>query len=92
MSLIIFNYFTLITIDQHGNILASSNKSINIAQRDHGMVEQYDVEILDPVLVVINNVLANSSNRVIAAALSTQRSTLVAWDSRTRKPLATVIY
>ena len=56
------------------------------------MVEQDGVEILDPVLVVINNVLANSSNRVIAAALSTQRSTLVAWDSRTRKPLATVIY
>ena len=55
--------------DQHGTILANSNKPISIAQKVHGVIEQDG-----------------------AAALSTQRSTLVAWNSRTGKPLATVIY
>ncbi len=77
--------------DQHGDILASSNSAVSINRKDHGVVEQDGTEILDTVREVIDNVLAESNAHVIAAALTTQRSTLVAWDNRTGIPLAPAI-
>lgn len=74
--------------DQQGNILNSSHYDVSLTRKDPGVVEQDGIEILDSVRNVINNVLAKTSHPVITAALTTQRSTLLAWDSRTGIPLA----
>ncbi|NOY67277.1 MAG: hypothetical protein GXP13_07695 [Gammaproteobacteria bacterium] len=77
--------------DQNGNTLKSAVKPVAISRKNNGVVEQDATEILESVNEVIHRVLDNNSVQVNIAALTTQRSTLVAWDSRTGNPLAPAI-
>jgi len=77
--------------DQYGNILKSSKQPLPIFRKKHGVVEQDAMQILGSVQDVINNVLTHTDKQRVTAALATQRSTLVAWNSHTGKPLAPAI-
>ena len=74
-----------------GTILASQHKEISLVQNGQLIVEQDASEILDSVHHVINCILSKNSKPVTTATLATQRSTLVAWDKQTGKPLAPAI-
>src|SRR3972149_7303569 len=80
-----------VVFDGEGNILASAVQAIHLDQIDSTRVEQDALEILQSVRSVMNEVLSKTSIPVGRAALATQRSPLVAWDSETGEPLAPAI-
>jgi len=78
-------------ISPSGTILASEHKEISLVQKVPHIVEQDASEILESVHHVTNCILSKNSKPVTTATLATQRSTLVAWDKQTGKPLAPAI-
>ena len=80
-----------VVFDGEGQILASAVQAIHLDQIDSTRVEQDANSILASVRRVVDQVLAQISVPVGRAALATQRSTLVAWDSETGEPLAPAI-
>ena len=55
-------------------------------------IEQDGTEIVESVLYAIHQVLSKvDQSRIVAAGMATQRSSVIAWDRRTGKPLSKVI-
>ncbi len=77
--------------DNQGKTVFSSKQEISLTRIDKHRVEQDACEILDSVHTVLRNALVEASKKnftVTTAGLATQRSTVVAWDKVSGKPLA----
>jgi len=83
-----------IVFDARGQLLASARRPVSLDARSHTEIEQSADEILDSMHGVIDAVLADPAvdiKRIHAAGLATQRSSVVAWDRDTGRPLSPVI-
>ncbi len=83
-----------IVFDRHGQLLASAHRPVALTRISHAEIEQSPDEIVDSMHSVINSVLADPAvepQRIKIAGLATQRSSVVAWDRTTGKPLSPVL-
>lgn len=81
-----------ILFDRYGKQFAAASRSILLNRLDRTHVEQDGMEILDSVRESIAETLETvDSNRVVAAGLATQRSSVIAWNRETGKPLSPVL-
>jgi glycerol kinase len=83
-----------IVFDGQGHLLASARHPVALDARSHTEIEQSPDEILDSVHSVTQAVLADpvvDIARIRAAGLATQRSSVLAWDRVTGRPLSPVL-
>lgn len=83
-----------IVFDGRGQLLASARQPVTLTRSSHTGIEQSPDEIVDSMHGVINGVLADPAvepERIRIAGLATQRSSVVAWDRATGKPLSPVL-
>lgn len=83
-----------IVFDARGRVVAQAHRAVALNVIDHDTVEQDADEIRRSMEAVISKVLADPAlegRRVGAAGLATQRSSVVAWDRATGRPLAPVL-
>ena len=83
-----------VVFDPQGRVLAQSRQAVRLHARSHSEVEQDPDEILASMHRVLRQVLANpaiAGQRIGAAGLATQRSSVVAWDKHTGEALAPVL-
>lgn len=76
-----------IVFSSTGSILNTAQQSISLIQHSHSHIEQNPEAILQSVQTVIQQVLATSSNEITNCALTTQRSTILAWHNESLKSL-----
>ena len=80
--------------DLNGNLLTMASQPIKLNRLSETEVEQNPVKMRDRLLDVMNQVIAFASaeNRtIIAAGLTTQRSSVVAWNRETGEPLSPIL-
>lgn len=78
--------------DAAGQILAKSEYSLSIYRQDNGFIEQNAEEILTSVNNCLDAIQSNPAfNSISAAALITQRSTIVGYHKHTGKALSAAI-
>ncbi|MGB5261787.1 MAG: FGGY family carbohydrate kinase [Gammaproteobacteria bacterium] len=83
-----------IVFDGQGHVLASAHQPVSLDARSHTEIEQSPDEIVDSMHGVIDTVLADPAvaiARIRAAGLATQRSSVLAWDRVTGRPLSPVL-
>ncbi len=83
-----------LVIDEEGRIRTSSFCGVSLQRLGPDRVEQDAEEIAASVAYVVKDVLASEKIRglpVVAAGMATQRSSVVAWDRETGKPLAPML-
>ncbi|MFW2371989.1 MAG: FGGY family carbohydrate kinase [Gammaproteobacteria bacterium] len=80
-----------ILFDAKGAIVDSAEQSIQLHRLDEHRVEQDADEILQSMQNVLASLTKHKLAETTACALATQRSTVVAWDKITGKPLAPAI-
>jgi glycerol kinase len=84
----------VIAFDIHGQQLAEAFAPISTFRSGNDRVEHDAAEIADSIrtaLADVANSLGDDIQRVVAAGLATQRSSIVCWDSRTGQPLSPVL-
>ena len=80
--------------DASGNLETMVSKPIHLNRLSETEVEQNPIEMRDALFVVMNEVLAVASaenKTIIAAGLTTQRSSIVAWNRKTGEPLSPIL-
>ncbi len=83
-----------IVFDQQGQLLARAQQSVALHAISHDEVEQSATEILQSMQTVVSTVLQERGvtiDRIAAAGLATQRSSVVAWQRTTGTPLAPLL-
>ena len=81
-----------ILFDAAGRQIALASREIGLDRIDHYHVEQDGNEILASLHEVIHEVLASAAHdRVAAAGLATQRSSVIAWNRETGEALSPVL-
>lgn len=83
-----------IVFDGRGQLLATASRPVTLTRISHTEIEQSPDEIVDSMHSVINSVLEDPAvepERIRIAGLATQRSSVVAWDRATGKPLSPVL-
>ena len=83
-----------IVFDMHGRVASSAQQSVSLQRHSRTEIEQSPVEILQSMQAVIKSVLdapAVNGQHIVCAGLATQRSSVVAWDRRSGRPLSPVI-
>src|SRR3954464_9706777 len=81
----------VIAFDAHGKQYAESFAPISTFRSGHDRVEHDEQEVLESMRTALGDVaqaLGEDAQRVVAAGLATQRSSIVCWDSRTGQPLS----
>lgn len=84
----------VLALDNSGTVRASAYRSISLRRRGPSLIEQDGEEIISSTQDLLRQVLGDPMVRrlgVSKTGLATQRSTVVAWDKRTGKPLAPVL-
>lgn len=84
----------VIAFDAHGEHCAESFTPISTFRSGHDRVEHDPNEIMDSIRTALEDIvqtLGSDAERVVAAGLATQRSSIVCWDRRTGKPLSPVL-
>jgi glycerol kinase len=84
----------VIAFDAHGKQYAESFAPISTFRSGHDRVEHDATEVLESIRTALGDVaqaLGEDAQRVVAAGLATQRSSIVCWDSRTGQPLSPVL-
>ncbi len=80
--------------DQFGRVHGSASKPVQLHQLSEVQIEQDPLEIIDSLFEVMTAVLREPHIQEAglgAAGLSTQRSSIVAWDKETGQPLTPVL-
>ena len=80
--------------DLRGNLLTMASQPIKLERLSNTEVEQNPIEVRDGLLEVMRETMAFASaeNRTITAAgLTTQRSSVVAWNRETGEPLSPIL-
>lgn len=80
--------------DQHGKLEALVSRPIGLQRRSEVEVEQDPLELKDKLREALQEILALplvQERGVAVAGLTTQRSSVVAWNRRTGKPLSPVL-
>ena len=77
--------------DAEGRLQGQNHCAIALHRYSETIIEQDASEILSSVRMVLAGALAQTPSPIRAAALTTQRSTLVAWDGESGQPLAPAI-
>jgi len=77
--------------DGEGRLQGQNRCPVELHRHSDIIVEQDAADILHSVRTVLAKALAQAPGPVRAAALTTQRSTLVAWDGESGRPLAPAI-
>lgn len=77
--------------DAEGRLQGQSHCTIELHRHSETIIEQDASEILSSVRTILAGALAQTPFPIRAAALTTQRSTLVAWDGESGQPLAPAI-
>ena len=80
--------------DQQGKLQAISSQPISLNRLSETKIEQNPLELKEGLANVMNDVLAKpivQERGVAAAGLSTQRSSVVAWNRETGEPLSPVV-
>ncbi len=83
-----------IIFDSSGRVVSSAQQSITLQRHSLTEIEQSPGEILQSMQAVIGSVLddpAIDRQHIICAGLATQRSSVVAWDRHSGRPLSPVI-
>lgn len=83
-----------IVFDAHGTLCAESFAPISTFRSGDDRVEHDANEILESIRTALDDVaqtLGSDAERVVAAGLATQRSSVVCWDKRTGTPLSRVL-
>ena len=83
-----------IVFDARGQLLAVARRPVVLDARSHTEIEQSADEILDSMHGAIDDVLTDPAvdiARIHVAGLATQRSSVVAWDRVTGRPLSPVL-
>ena len=83
-----------IIFDIHGGVVCSAQQSIALQNLSRTEIEQSPVEILQSLQTVLESVLDNPAidrQQVTCAGMATQRSSVVAWDRCSGRPLSPVI-
>jgi glycerol kinase len=74
-----------------GDIIEQVKKSVSLQQISHHQIEQDAHELLDSLVHCINNLNKKNIKKVTQCCLTTQRSTIVAWDSISGKAFGPAI-
>lgn len=80
--------------DMRGNLLKIASRPINLNRISDTEVEQDPVEMRDSLLKAVDEVLAFAAAEnytIVSAGLTTQRSSVVAWNRKTGQPLSPVL-
>ncbi|MCK4709218.1 MAG: hypothetical protein KAU21_11425 [Gammaproteobacteria bacterium] len=81
-----------IIYDSGGQILAQAEHPLNVYRQDNGFIEQNAEEILASIYFSLDQIRQHQAfENITAAALITQRSTIVGWDKQTGKALSAAI-
>ncbi len=81
-----------IVFDNKWNVVATAQQAVSLTRPRENWVEQDAAELIGAVKNVIRQVLAQVDTRRIAAAgLATQRSSVLAWEVDSLKPLSPVL-
>ena len=79
-------------IDEQGELLEICQIPVSLDRISTSEIEQDGTEIIESVWQAIRQVLsAVDQNRIVAAGIATQRSSVIAWDRHSGKPLSKVI-
>ena len=79
-------------IDEHGQLLELSKVPVSLNRVSNVMVEQDGTELIDSIWQAIGQVVsAENQGRIHGAGLATQRSSVIAWERQTGRPLSNVI-
>ena len=79
-------------IDVRGGLIEICQVPVSLNRISASQIEQDGAEILESVWQAIRQVLsAIDESRIVAAGIATQRSSVIAWDRRSGKPLSNVI-
>jgi glycerol kinase len=80
--------------DGQGRMVALARRPVSLQVRSRAEVEQSPVEIRDSLHAVMDEILRQSGvagARIGAAGLATQRSSVLAWEARSGRPLSPVL-
>jgi glycerol kinase len=83
-----------VAFDARGRLVAMARRPVSLNARSRALVEQAPDEILASLHAVLGEVLehpAVAHQRITAAGLATQRSSVLAWDRRTGQALSPVL-
>jgi glycerol kinase len=83
-----------LVVDAEGRVLGRAYRSLGVRHPEPGRVEQDPEEMWQGALAVLRAALADAAldpRDVAGLGVATQRSTVVAWDSETRRPLCPAI-
>lgn len=83
-----------IAFDVHGEPMADAFAPISTFRAGADRVEHDALEVAESVRTALNDLhqaLGDEANRVVAAGLATQRSSIACWDVRTGKPLSPIL-
>lgn len=83
-----------IAVDARGAVCAESFTPISTFRAGHDRVEHDPTEIVDSVRTALEDLaqtLGRDAERIVAAGLATQRSSVVCWDKRTGNALSPVL-
>jgi len=83
-----------IIFDSRGRAVSMARESVDLIRHSRTEIEQSPEEILRSMEAVVDAVLHDpevESDRIIAAGLATQRSSVLAWDRLSGKPLSPVL-
>ena len=79
-------------INGRGELIEICQVPVSLDRISDSEVEQDGIEIVESVCKAIQRVIsAVDASRIVAAGMATQRSSVIAWDRRTGKPLSNVI-
>ena len=79
-------------INEQGELLEICQVPVSLDRISNSEIEQDGTEIIESVWQAIRQVLsAVDQNRIVAAGIATQRSSVIAWDRHSGKPLSKVI-
>ena len=83
-----------LVFEGRGRLVALASKSVSLQTRSRAEIEQSPEEILDSLHAVMEEILRHpgvDASRIGSAGLATQRSSVLAWDRRTGRPLTRVL-
>ncbi len=83
-----------LAVNYDGKVVASFFRNISLKRKNHDTVEQDAEEIVSSARYVLRSILSHETVKkqgISCAGIATQRSSVVAWDRKSGKPLAPVI-